>query len=87
MFPWWRGESMACSAVGKLSAPKLRLSCTNLKSTVLLVWMVVGVSSPKQKTPLYLQDRREKMVSKLMSTLHFQLNDCQMVKTSEITSF
>lgn len=87
LFPRWRGESMVCSAVGKLSAPKLWLSCTNLNSIVWLVWMVVGVSSPKHKTLLYLQDRRGEMVSILMSTLHFQLNDSQMVKTLVMTSF
>lgn len=62
---------MGCSAVGKLSAPKLWLSCTNLKTTVLLVWMVVGVCCPKQKALLYLQDRRGKIVSILMLSLLF----------------
>lgn len=75
---------MVCSAAGKLSVPKLVLSGTNLKSTCL-----DGGRGQLSKTedPTYLQDKGGKMVSILTSTLRFHLNDCHMVKTSEITSF
>lgn len=78
------GEVGVCSAAGKLSVPKLALSGTNLKSTCL-----DGGRGQLSKTedPTYLQDKGEKMVSILTSTLRFHLNDCHMVKTSEITSF
>lgn len=65
---------MGCSAVDKLSAPKLWLSCTYLKATVLLVWVVVGVSSPKQKALLYLQETRGKIGFHTYVNFAFHLN-------------
>lgn len=75
------------------SAPKLALSPQVMavlhQCEVHCVTCLGGSRCQLSKTqdPTSFARQKEKMVSMLTSTLRFHLNDCQMVKTSQIASF
>lgn len=83
------GEMRALSVLLLVSfpAPKLLLSYTTLKSTVLLVWTVVGVSSPNRRPYLFARQKEKKCfpyICQLCTFTQMSGRDCQMEKTSEI---